>query len=76
MILQKVLDYKKGEGLAGQIQRFQSQINQGEGTYLKVQNRYLIVIHNKLRLTAGGLPQLGRQDDVNELKMKLEKMLR
>ena len=54
---------------AGQIQRFQSQINQGEG--FARPNRYLIVIHppQKLRLTAGGPPsELGRQDDVNELK--------
>ena len=60
---------QRAPGGAGQIQRFQSQINQGEG--FARPNRYLIVIHppQKLRLTAGGPPsQLGRDDDVNELK--------
>ncbi|MDB4681436.1 hypothetical protein OAE88_00850 [bacterium] len=60
---------KRRPGGSGQIQRFQSQINQGEG--FARPNRYLIVVHppQKLRLSAGGPPsQLGRNDDINELK--------
>ena len=56
-------------GGSGQIQRFQSQINQGEG--FARPNRYLIVIHppQKIQLTPGGPPsEQGRNDDVNELK--------
>ena len=56
-------------GGSGQIQRFQSQINQGEG--FARPNRYLIVVHppQKIQLTPGGPPsEQGRDDDVNELK--------
>ena len=55
-------------GGSGQIQRFQSQINQGEG--FAAPNRYLIVIHPPERLVLEGEnpPERRRDDDVNELK--------
>ena len=61
---------KRRPGGSGQIQRFQSQINQGEG--FARPNRYLIVVHppQKLQLQPGGPAglNLNRDDDVNELK--------
>jgi len=56
-------------GGSGVIQRFQAQVNQGEG--MARPNRYLVVINppQKLQLTAGGPPsQLGRDDNNNDLK--------
>ena len=57
----------------GQIQRFQSQINQGEG--FARPNRYLIVIHPPQKLVLQGEieQQLSRDDDVNELKSQNER---
>ena len=59
---------KRQPGGSGQIQRFQSQINQGEG--FAAPNRYLIVIHPPERLVLEGEnpPERRRDDDVNELK--------
>tara|TARA_Y100000033_G_C2734531_1_gene105188 strand:+ start:40 stop:984 length:945 start_codon:yes stop_codon:yes gene_type:complete len=63
---------QRAPGGAGQIQRFQSQINQGEG--FARPNRYLIVIHppQKLQLNVDPVDEaqgFGNGDgDVNELK--------
>ena len=55
-------------GGSGQIQRFQAQINQGEG--FARPNRYIIVVHPPERLVLEGQnpPERRRDDDVNELK--------
>ena len=55
-------------GGSGVLQRFQAQINQGEG--MARPNRFLVVINppQKLQITPGGPPsQLGRNESNNEL---------
>ena len=55
-------------GGSGVIQRFQAQINQGEG--MARPNRYIVIINppQKLQITPGGPPsQLGRNESNNEL---------